>query len=79
MTIPRFKLRTLVLCVVLVAMALAIGVLTVQNQRLRAEAERERAERNKATLAPFIRFAVDYRSERTKVVPTPTTAPDAEM
>lgn len=44
MTLPRFKLRTLVALIAFVAMVLTIAALTVENQRLRLEAKDTRAQ-----------------------------------
>lgn len=84
MTFPQLKLRTLVLAVLFIAMALAIGVLSVQNQRLRAQAMRERAERlkaekNRRTLAPYLRFGLAYMADHTKPLPVQSGAPGGEM
>lgn len=44
MTIPRFKLRTLVVLIAFMALVLTILTLTIENRRLRAEAQATRAQ-----------------------------------
>jgi hypothetical protein len=44
MNTPRFKLRSLIVVILIVAMGLAIVMLSVENARMRVQAERMRAE-----------------------------------